>query len=208
MHEAEQYPRVKAFLNRMKRNSPHSAQAYLQAITRLQEFLNTTPEYKTSVNELANLVSSDNVNVYDFLDRFVSYLSGDCKLSSNTVSLYVAAVRGYLEDCDIEISQSKFKRKVKLPKNHRKDEAAIDDADIRKMLLACNNFRLKVYLLLLLDDDPSSLEEPELGNSLGASALVQPLLIRLNGGAIAWSVITPEAALHVHCPGSGQAAAA
>ena len=59
-----------------------------------------------------------------------------------------------------------------------------------------------------LDDEPPLSDEPELGNSLGASALVQPLLIRLNGGAIAWSVITPEAELHVHCPGSGQAAAA
>ena len=57
---------------------------------------------------------------------------------------------------------------------------------------------------LSLDDEPPSLE----GNSLGASELLQPLFIRLNGGDIAWSVITPEDGLHVHCPGSGQAAAA
>ena len=89
------------------------------------------------------------INVYDFLDRFVSYLITDCRLSPNSIDLYVAAVKGYLENCDIEINASKFKNKVTMPKNHRQDEAAIDDSDIRKILLGCNNFRLKVYLLIL-----------------------------------------------------------
>jgi integrase len=36
-----------------------------------------------------------------------------------------------------------------LPKAARKDEEAIDASDIRKILLACNNCRLKAYLLVL-----------------------------------------------------------
>jgi hypothetical protein len=36
-----------------------------------------------------------------------------------------------------------------MPKNHREDEAAIDDSDIRKILLSCTNRRLKTYILIL-----------------------------------------------------------
>jgi integrase len=43
---------------------------------------------------------------------------------------------------------SKFRRKVKIPKMYREDEP-LDVSDIRKILLSCNNRRLKIYLLVL-----------------------------------------------------------
>jgi integrase len=63
--------------------------------------------------------------------------------------LYVAAVRSYLLYHDVDIVQAKFKRRVRLPRNHREDEEPIDASDIRKILLSCNNRRLKSYLLVL-----------------------------------------------------------
>jgi integrase len=39
--------------------------------------------------------------------------------------------------------------KEKVPKVHREDEEPLDVLDIRKILLACNNRRLKAYLLVL-----------------------------------------------------------
>ena len=71
------------------------------------------------------------------------------KLSSNSVLLYVAAIRSYLLYYDIDIVPAKFKRRVKLPKKHREDEEPIDASEIRKILLSCNNLRLKSYLLVL-----------------------------------------------------------
>ena len=50
---------------------------------------------------------------------------------------------------DIDINPAKFRRKVRLPKIAREDEQPIDASDIRKLLLACNNRRLKTYLVLL-----------------------------------------------------------
>jgi integrase len=44
---------------------------------------------------------------------------------------------------------SKFKRKVKMPKICREDEQPIDAKDIRKILLSCNNRRLKTFILIL-----------------------------------------------------------
>jgi integrase len=63
--------------------------------------------------------------------------------------LYTTAVRSYLSYYDIDIVPSKFKRRVRLPKNHREDEEPLDAADIRRILLACNNRRIKAYLLVL-----------------------------------------------------------
>jgi integrase len=119
----------------------------LQGLTALQKFLQLN--LKISVNELDSLFLSQpqQQSPYNFLDSFVSYLTTDRRLSPNTVSLYMAAVKGYLEHC--EINPRKFKNKVTMPRNHREDETAIDDKDMRKILLACNNSRLKVYLLIL-----------------------------------------------------------
>jgi hypothetical protein len=44
---------------------------------------------------------------------------------------------------DIDIIPSKFKRKVKIPKTILEKQEPIDATDIRKILLSCNNRRLK-----------------------------------------------------------------
>jgi len=36
-----------------------------------------------------------------------------------------------------------------MPKNHREDEEALDASDVRKILLSCNNRRVKAFLLVL-----------------------------------------------------------
>jgi len=61
----------------------------------------------------------------------------------------MAIVRSYLEFNDIDISISKFKRKVKMPKLYREEEYPVDVPDIRNILLKCTNRRLKAYLLVL-----------------------------------------------------------
>jgi|GEM_PF-1421796 hypothetical protein len=53
-----------------------------------------------------------NVDVYELLDQFVSYLS-QLSIAVASVKLYIAAVRSFLEFSDIDIMQSKFKRRVK-----------------------------------------------------------------------------------------------
>jgi integrase len=156
-------PNVKMFLEKKMRNSKRSAETYLSGLTRLQEFLNLNAnQYPiNNINELSSLFIGEkqkqNQDVYQFFDSFISYLIEN-KISRNTIRLYVAAAKGYLENCDVEINPIKFKNKVTMPKNHRQDEAALDDADIRKILLACNNFRLKVYLLLLASGGMRAIE--------------------------------------------------
>jgi Phage integrase family len=72
--------------------------------------------------------------------------------------LYIAAVRSYFAYNDVDIVSSKFKRKVRLPKNHREDEEPLDVADIRRILLSCNNRRVKAYLLVLASGGMRTIE--------------------------------------------------
>lgn len=59
----------------------------------------------------------------------------------------MTSVRSYFAYHDVDVIPTKFKRKVKM--SHREDEEALDTLDIRKILLACNNRRLRTYLLVL-----------------------------------------------------------
>ena len=88
------------------------------------------------------------INLYEMLDRFVSFLYS-LDLSSPSIKLYMESLRSYLAYHDIDVVPSKFKRKVKTPKAYREDEEALDVQDIRNILLVCNNRRLKAYILVL-----------------------------------------------------------
>jgi integrase len=70
-------------------------------------------------------------------------------MTPTSLKLYVASIRSYLAYYDIDVIPSKFRRKVKMPKVYREDEEPLDVNDIRKILLSCNNRRLKTYLLVL-----------------------------------------------------------
>jgi integrase len=87
------------------------------------------------------------------MDGLVSYfvvqLSHKQYIAPTSIFLYVPAVKSYLLYHDIDINPAKFRRKVRLPKIAREDEQPIDASDIRKLLFACSNRRLKTYLVLL-----------------------------------------------------------
>ena len=143
------YKTVNVFLSSMLRNSPRSKYAYQYGLTHFQRFLTQKyPQY--NIETMIKSLSKNELDVYALLDEFVSYLvDATLKLTSNTIKSYVASVRSYLAYYDIDIIPSKFKRKVKMPKLYREDEEPLDVSDIRKILLACNNRRLKTYLLVL-----------------------------------------------------------
>ena len=134
------------------RNSRQSKRIYGFGLSHFQCFLYNEYGADCSIDSIIDSLTTNKINVYTLLDSFVSYLRGNgetSKLSANSISLYVAAVRSYLAYHDIDIVPAKFKRRVKLPKNHREDEQPIDAEDIRRILLSCNNRRLKAYLLVI-----------------------------------------------------------
>ena len=144
-----QFKSSHVFLSSILRNSLKSKYAYECALAHFQRFLITSyTEY--NIETILGPLSRSEINVYTIIDEFVSYLlSVNTNLTPNSINLYVAAIRSYLAYYDIDVVPSEFKRKVKMPKAYREDEEAIDISDIRKILLACNNRRLRTYLLVL-----------------------------------------------------------
>jgi integrase len=149
---------VTHFLDSISRNSERSKKTYAIGLTHFQRFLNSSyGDNKYTLQSIIEPLSKNQINVYQLLDSFVSYLlniknenrHNTTTLSKNSITLYLAVIRSYLAYHDIDVVPSKYKRKVKVPKIHREDEEPIDASDIREILLSCNNRRLKSYLLVV-----------------------------------------------------------
>ncbi len=147
---------VLTFLSSMERNSLKSGNAYQNGLNHFQGFLSQKyPGY--NLETILKPLVENKINPYELLDGFVSYLQ-TYKLTPSSIKLYVASMRSYFAFNDVDIIPSKFKRKVKMPKPYREDEEPLDVNDIRKILLNCNNRRLKAYLLLLASGGMRALE--------------------------------------------------
>jgi integrase len=145
--EEIRFEKVKTFLSSIERNSLKSGNAYQNGLINFQRFLSQKyPDY--NLETILKPLLEDKINRYELLDSFISYLQAS-DLAPSSIKLYMASVRSYFAYYDIDIIPSKFKRKVKMPKFYREDEEAMDTSDIRRILLACNNRRLKTYLLVL-----------------------------------------------------------
>jgi integrase len=143
-------------------NSKSSRTSFALALAHFQNFLDT--KNYTLKNVIVPLASGK-INVYTLLGDFLRHLSKhNGNLSPKSLKAYMAAVRSYLQsqEEDIDISPTRFKKKVKMPKVIRKDEEPIDAADIREILLHCSNRRLKPYLLILASAGPRTIEAASL----------------------------------------------
>ena len=142
---------ITKFLISIQRNGTKSKDVYEIGLHHFQIFLDQNSYTKGSnVETTLNLLLRGELNVYELLENFIANLmSTNPNLAPTSIRLYVAAVRSYLAYYDIDIIPSKFRRKVRMPKVYREDEEALDIQDIRKILLSCNNRRLKTYLLVL-----------------------------------------------------------
>lgn len=157
-NQLESFPKVKVFLESIARNSIKSKRSYSSGLSLLQTFLNSKEvnqryhgdKHDYDCETILQPLSENKVNVYELLDGFVSYLlATKPEMTPKSIRLYLAAVRSYFGFYDIDVIPSKFRRKVKVPKYYREDEEPLNADDIRKILLHCNNRRLKAYLLTL-----------------------------------------------------------
>src|SRR5215831_14704648 len=144
-------PKVSAFLDSIARNSLSSRMSYCSAINHFQNYLcqNENKEKYLGCNceTILQPLLENKINIYELFDHFVSFLvATKPDLTPKSISLYITALKSYFAYYDLDVIPSKFKRRVKTPKFYRQDEEPLDASDIRKILLACNNRRLKTYI--------------------------------------------------------------
>ena len=151
-NKIDRYDKPRAFLDTVEKNSRRTRSNYETALVHLERFLHHRFDSKYNVDSIIALISRNQMNVYELLDGFVSFECTKADHEKNkpqSIKTQLAGIKSYLAYYDIDIIPSKFKRKVKIPKTIKEKEEPIDAADIRKILLSCNNRRLKTYLLVL-----------------------------------------------------------
>ncbi len=142
-------PKAAAFLSSVERNSASSKKAYSSGLVHLSNFI--LRKYSNyNCETILQPLLKNKINIYEFFEGFISYLlETRIGMAPKSISLYVTALRSYFAYYDIDVIPSKFRRKVRMPKVYREDEEPLDASDIRKLLLSCNNRRLKTLILIL-----------------------------------------------------------
>jgi site-specific recombinase XerC len=144
-----QLPRVKSFIDMKSRKSIKTGGTYLSALVKLNQYVKS--KYGSDSDTIIDYLTKKPKEVYELLDGYIGYLPSVKEgITANTISNYIAALRSYFAKYDIDVVSAKFKHKVSLPKKINEKEQPIDASDIRKILLSCNNRRLKAYLLFLM----------------------------------------------------------
>jgi integrase len=105
------------------------------------------------VDQVIKDVKSGKVDVFDLLRGYVHYLDArklkPGKISPATLIQKVKVVKRLLEYNDIDISSSKFKMRVKMPRSVKRQKSPLTKNDIRELLNACQDIRLKTFLMWL-----------------------------------------------------------
>ena len=146
--------RVNTFLEGIGRNSKNSKKLYRTGLNHFTEFL---LEKKQTPDTIIPLLQNQHINTYEVLDQFVSYLLKQ-HIANTSLKSYIAVVRSFLEYNDIGISNSKFKRKVKVPKTYPDAEEPLSLSDIRELLEYNSNHRLRTFILLLTSSGMRAME--------------------------------------------------
>lgn len=148
-YDDESKTKVQDFLDSVGRNSESTRNTYSFALGHFRKFQEDKYGYPTTIGNIIVKIK-EGLDVYILLDSFVSYLIAlPKKLTSTSIINYVGAIRSYLQYHDVEINPYKFKHRVHMPKEYHEEKQAIDREDIRKMLKACTNRRLKPFLYVV-----------------------------------------------------------
>lgn len=169
IQEAVAFEKVNKFLNSKARNSESTKKGYTIALSHFEIFLKKNAKY--NLETILDPLEKKSVDVYTLLDDFIGYLknridvyNGNTKLSEKTIAFYIAGVKSYLEYYDVEISSKKLRNKVTMPKILRRKKEVLNQKKIRTMLLACNNDRLKLFILVLASGGTRSMETLSIRN--------------------------------------------
>lgn len=125
-------------------------------------------------------LKAQKTDVYDHLNEFVSYLNRKNTMSAKTLGFKVKAVRHFLEINDVVIIAAKFRGRVKIPRVIRREHDALTKDDIVTILNACEDKRLKSYLMFLTGTGFRAVEALSITNA-DVDLSKSPVTIRLQG---------------------------
>jgi integrase len=141
--------KVQDFLESVGRNSKNTKITYSYSLNHFRKFLDDKYGYTLTIGNILDKINSKELDVYTIINNFITFLDNSKKITNRSIKHYVVALKSYLQFYDVEISQQKFRHRVKMPKQYHENEEPIDYEEIREILKACDNRRLKAYLYVL-----------------------------------------------------------
>jgi len=137
---------VTSYIENVRTMSESTAYQYLSRLKDFEAFIRN--KYGLSVDRLVPEIKKGQRDVYDILNSYAAHLKS-CNISRLTLKQRIVTVKNFFEYYDTEISDRRFKLKVKLPKIVRNKKVAISKQEIIEILNVSDNIRLRTYVMLL-----------------------------------------------------------
>jgi integrase len=137
---------ITSYIRNVRTMNDSTAYQYLSRLKDFQDFIKN--KYGFSVDGLVPKIKNGQPDIYDILNSYAAHLKS-CNISTLTLKQRIVTVKNFFEYYDIEISDRRFKLKVKLPKIIRKKKEALSKEEIIEILNVCDNIRLRTYVILL-----------------------------------------------------------
>lgn len=147
---------INQYVKTISQSNKKTGYQYLSRLRQFENFCSQT--YHFSIDELT-LNKMFQVNVYDLLSGYVSFLvnrvsnsrtnGNGHRVSNLTIKQHLITAKNFLEFFDFEISPRRFKLKVKVPRVIRRSKEPLTKEIIVKILQACASPKLKSYVMFL-----------------------------------------------------------
>jgi integrase len=126
-----------------------TANEYHTRLTNFEKFV--VSHYNIELDNFIQQIKDNNnkFDVYDILSDYSIYLDEELNLHTTTLKQRIVTAKNFLETQDIDISERKFKLKIRLPKDVKREKQALDKNDIVAILNGISEIRLKTYVMLL-----------------------------------------------------------
>ena len=105
-------------------------------------------KYGSNLDGFVEGLKEGKFDIYETLGDYCIYLQ-DSNIHTSTLKQRVVTAKNFFEFNDIEISPRRFKIKVRLPKDIKRNKEAIDKNDIVNILNGCSDIKLKTYVMFL-----------------------------------------------------------
>jgi integrase len=169
------------YLQNMALQNANTAKVAGHFLADFKEFVDS--KYKITLDEHVKNIKAGS-DVYETLRTYVQFLVSTKletkKNSPITVVQKIKAAKRFLEYSDIDISQTKFRLKVKMPKAVKREKTALTKEIIRDVLNACDDIRLKTFVLWLASTGWRSSESMSL-RLKDFDMTKSPVVVRISG---------------------------
>jgi len=139
---------INSYITNVRIMNGSTAYQYLSRLHDFENFIINKYDDSLSTDNVLLKIKQGNQDPYDLLNSYAAYLKNR-NISAATLKQRIVTIKNFCEYYDIDISPRRFKLKVKLPRIVRKNKAALSKEDIVKILNACDNIRLRTYVILL-----------------------------------------------------------